>query len=70
MIGSLNTLWPWKKVLSWRINSEGLQVPYIEKPILPNQYNGDPKILWVLLFIATGFLLILILERLAQKKVN
>ncbi len=70
MIGSLNKLWPWKQVLSWRTNSEGLKVPYIEKSILPNQYEGDPQILWVLIFIGIGFLLILILERLAQKKVN
>ncbi|GAA4277874.1 DUF368 domain-containing protein [Aquimarina mytili] len=68
MIGSLNKLWPWKKVVSWRINSEGLKVPYIEKSILPNNFDGDPKIIWVLLFIAIGFLLILILERLAVKK--
>ncbi len=70
MIGSLNKLWPWKKVLSWRTNSEGIRVPFIEKSILPNQFDGDPRIIWVLLFIAIGFLLILILERLAMKKEN
>ncbi len=70
MIGSLNKLWPWKKVLSWRTNSEGLQVPFIEKSILPSQFEGDPNILMVLLFITIGFLLILILERLATQKAN
>ncbi|WP_103865255.1 DUF368 domain-containing protein [Aquimarina sp. I32.4] len=70
MIGSLNKLWPWKKVLSWRTNSEGIEVPFIEKSILPSQYENDPRILWVLLFIAIGFLLILILERLSVKKTN
>ncbi len=68
MIGSLNKLWPWKKVLSWRTNSEGIEVPFIEKSILPNQYDGDPKILWVLLFTVLGFFLILLLERLSTKK--
>ncbi|KAA1247820.1 DUF368 domain-containing protein [Aquimarina sp. RZ0] len=68
MIGSLNKLWPWKKVISWRKNSEGLQVPFIEKSILPNHFKGEPQILWVLLFISIGFLLILTLERLATKK--
>ncbi len=68
MIGSLNKLWPWKRVLSWRTNSEGLEVPYIEKSILPNYYDSDPKVIWVLSFITLGFLLILILERLAAKK--
>ncbi|MEW7280795.1 DUF368 domain-containing protein [Aquimarina sp. 2201CG1-2-11] len=70
MIGSLNKLWPWKKVLSWRTNSESIQVPFIEKSILPNQFEGDPRILWVLFFILIGFLLILILERISSKKAN
>ncbi|WP_108803630.1 DUF368 domain-containing protein [Aquimarina sp. Aq107] len=68
MIGSLNKLWPWKKVLSWRTNSEGIEVPFIEKSILPSSFDGDPRIIWVLLFITVGFLLILALERLATKK--
>ncbi len=68
MIGSLNKLWPWKKVISWRTNSEGLQVPFIEKSILPIHFDGDPRIIWVLTFVIIGFLLILILERLATKK--
>ncbi len=70
MIGSLNKLWPWKKVLSWRINAEGLEVPFLEKSIFPTQFDGDPRIIWVVLFIIVGFLLILILERLAVKKRN
>jgi putative membrane protein len=70
MIGSLNKLWPWKKVISWRTNSEGLQVPFIEKSIFPTQFDGDIKIIWVLFFIALGFLLILVLERLSEKKTN
>ena len=70
MIGSLNKLWPWKKVLSSRTNSEGIQVPFIEKSILPANFDGDPRIIWVLLFVSVGFLLILILERLAIKKDN
>ncbi len=70
MIGSLNKIWPWKKVLSWRTNSEGIDVPFIEKSIMPMQFEGDPKIIWVLLFVTLGFLLILILERLAVKKAD
>ncbi len=70
MIGSLNKIWPWKKTLSWRTNSEGIEIPFLEKSILPNHFEGDPNIPWVLLFITIGFLLILILERLAVKKAN
>ncbi len=68
MIGSLNKLWPWKEVLSWRTNSEGLQIPFIEKSILPMQFDGDPRIVWVLLCTAIGFMVILVLERLALQK--
>ncbi|BAO56207.1 DUF368 domain-containing protein [Nonlabens marinus] len=68
MIGSLNKLWPWKKVLSTRTNSEGLEVPFLEQSILPSQYDGDPQLLWVIALIVIGFLLILILERFAIKK--
>ncbi|MDY8133978.1 DUF368 domain-containing protein [Aquimarina sp. 2201CG5-10] len=70
MIGSLNKLWPWKKVLSWRTNSEGIQVSFLEQSILPMQYDGDPRILWVILFVIIGFLLIFTLERIAIKKAN
>lgn len=38
MIGSLNKLWPWKKVLEWRINSQGEEVPFLEKSIAPWNY--------------------------------
>jgi len=70
MIGSLNKIWPWKKVLSWRTNSEGLKVPFVEKSILPIHFDGDAKILWVLLFVVIGFLSIILLERLATTKEN
>jgi putative membrane protein len=68
MIGSLNKLWPWKEILSTRTNSAGLEVPFLEKSVLPSQFNGDPQILWVCILIVIGFLLILMLERFAVKK--
>jgi len=68
MIGSLNKLWPWKRELSTRINSKGLEVPFLEESILPSNFEGDPMILWVCVLTLIGFLLILILERWAVKK--
>jgi putative membrane protein len=68
MIGSLNKLWPWKEILSTRTNSAGLEVPFLEKSVLPSQFDGDPQILWVCILIVIGFLLILMLERFAVKK--
>ncbi len=68
MIGSLNKLWPWKQVLTTRINSKGLEVPFLEKSILPTNYNGDPQLLWVLVLVLAGFFLILMMEQWAIKK--
>lgn len=70
MIGSLNKIWPWKKILSTRLNSEGLEVPLLEKSILPNNFEGDSKIIWAIVFMIIGFLTILILERLGKGKEN
>lgn len=68
MIGSLNKIWPWKNVLSTRINSEGLEVPLLEKSILPTNFNGDNQLVLAIVFMIIGFALILILERLGSDK--
>jgi len=68
MIGSLNKIWPWKKTMSYRINSEGIEVPLLEESILPTNYAGDNQLLLALVFIVVGFLTILVLERLGQQK--
>lgn len=68
MIGALNKVWPWKEILSYRENSHGEQVPLMEKSILPGHFDGDPKILWVLVFAVIGFLTIFLLERFANAK--
>lgn len=70
MIGSLNKIWPWKKVLSTRINSEGLEIPLLEKSILPTSYIGDNQLILAILFMIIGFALILILEYLGKGKEN
>lgn len=68
MIGALNKVWPWKKILSYSENSHGEQVPLMEKSILPAHFDGDPQILWVLVFAIIGFLVIFLLERFANAK--
>ncbi len=68
MIGSLNKLWPWKLVLKTRVNSHGEEVPFLEQSILPQNFQGDTLILSAIGLMITGFLLILILERVASKK--
>ncbi len=68
MVGALNKIWPWKEVLQFRINHAGEQIPFIERSILPQNYDGDPQILSAILFAIIGFLTIFLLERIAVKK--
>lgn len=68
MIGALNKIWPWKEVLKFRTNSHGEQVPFLEKSVLPSSYPEEPLILYAILFMAIGFLLIFILERVSINK--
>lgn len=67
MIGSLNKLWPWRNVISTRVNSKGDTVPFIEESVLPAAYNGDPQLIAVLIAMLVGFLSVFILERFGKK---
>jgi len=67
MVGSLNKVWPWKEVLETRINSHGEVVPYIDKSILPQNFNGEPKIAMAIVLAILGFVLIFGMEKMASK---
>lgn len=68
IIGSLNKIWPWKKVLTYRTNSHGEQVPFNELSISPFSYDGNPQLVQAVILAAFGFMLILMLEKIAVKK--
>ena len=68
MIGALNKIWPWKQVLQYRLNHAGQEVPFIERSILPQNYDGSPQIIYAIIFAIIGFLTIFLLEKLAVKK--
>jgi len=68
VVGSLNKIWPWKEVLSYRTNSHGEKVPFNEASISPFSYDGDPQLLLSIILALIGFSLILLLEKLAVKK--
>ncbi|WP_299123921.1 DUF368 domain-containing protein [uncultured Winogradskyella sp.] len=70
MIGSLNKIWPWKKILKTRVNSKGEEVTLLDKSILPSSYDGDNQIVMAIIFIVIGFATILILEGLGKQKNN
>jgi putative membrane protein len=68
MVGALNKIWPWKQIISYRVNSHGEQVPFLERSILPNQYAGEPLLFYAVLLAIMGFFTIFLLEKLATTK--
>ena len=67
MIGSLNKIWPWKVVLTYRTNSNGIEVPLNEKSVSPFNFDGDPQFLQAVGLMLFGFLIILFLEKISNK---
>jgi len=69
MIGSLNKVWPWKEVIAYRLNQEGLQVPAFDKSVLPGRYlevtQQDPQVFYAILFAAAGIFLVVAIEKTA-----
>lgn len=67
LIGSLNKLWPWRNVLEYRTDSKGETVPFLEKSVMPGQFEGDPQVLISIVLMVIGFVVILGLERLGKQ---
>lgn len=67
MMGSLNRLWPWKHVISYRLNSHGEEVPLLEESVLPHAYEGEPQLALVIISILLGFLVVWGIDRLSSK---
>ena len=69
MIGSLNKVWPWKEVMAFRLNHEGIQVPAFDKSVWPGRYlevtGQDPQIFYAILFAAVGVFLVVAIEKTA-----
>lgn len=69
MIGSLNKVWPWKEVVAYRVNHDGVQVAAFDKSILPWDYMAktgqDPLVLKSILCAALGVILVVSIEKLA-----
>jgi len=68
MIGSLNKIWPWRNVLQTRVDSSGTVVPFLERSVLPWQFEGEPYLLLSHLMIIAGVLLVLLLERVERNQ--
>ncbi len=63
MLGSLNKVWPWKRVVETYIDSHGAEKPLVEVNMLPDQYLWQAIVLAVL-----GFAIVYFLEKLSGKK--
>ena len=71
MLGSLNKVWPWKIILSWRVNSQGEEVPLLVKSVSPFHPGIDhPYFLLALFLMVLGASLMFIFDRLELKRVQ
>ncbi len=71
MIGSLRKVWPWKEVLQTMIDRHGVEVPLVERNILPslmvnNAFNFE--IVYALVAALLGVTLVLLVERIATSR--
>ena len=66
ILGSLNKIWPWKRILETRTIGEKEII--IDQNTSPFSYDGDPQLIFALIAAIIGFSLIFILERSASKK--
>ncbi|SHJ41379.1 DUF368 domain-containing protein [Pseudozobellia thermophila] len=66
IIGSLNKIWPWKRVLETR--NIGEKIITIDENVSPFAYEGNNQLAVALIAAIIGFLVIFILERTAAKK--
>lgn len=67
ILGSLNKIWPWKKVLETRVFDDKVIV-IDDQNVLPGAFEGEPQVLLAIILAVLGFSLIFTLERLASKK--
>jgi len=70
MLGSLNKIWPWRNVISTRINSSGEEVPFLEKSVLPGAFEGDAQVTGVIILVLIGFGLVFILDRFGKQTIK
>ncbi len=64
ILGSLNKIWPWKRVLETKIFGKKV-ISVNEVNISPFNFEGDNQLLYAILIALLGFCVIFILERLA-----
>jgi putative membrane protein len=66
ILGSLNKIWPWKKILE--VIQIGKKEIIIDENISPFAFEGDSQLTFAIVSAMIGFSLIFILEKTASKK--
>ncbi len=66
VLGSLNKIWPWKRVLESKMIEDKLII-LREESISPLNFVGDNQLLFAIILMILGFLTIIILEKIAVK---
>ncbi|MEC7264335.1 MAG: DUF368 domain-containing protein [Bacteroidota bacterium] len=67
ILGSLNKIWPWKKVLETKVFGDKVVVTD-DMNVWPSAFEGDSKLMLAIILAVIGFSLIFILEKAASKK--
>jgi putative membrane protein len=62
MLGALLKVWPWKEIISYRLNSKGLEVPFEQLNRLPEWMNND-QIVGATIVAIIGFACVFLLEK-------
>jgi len=67
ILGSLNKIWPWKRILETKTIGKKIVVLKDEN-VLPFNFDGEHQLMYAIITAILGFSLIFILEKVASKK--
>jgi putative membrane protein len=71
MLGSLNKVWPWRKVLEYVTSNQGTQIPVFDRSIWPWNYltvtGKDPQVFQAILMMALGVFIVVLIEKFAER---
>ncbi|MBB1485018.1 DUF368 domain-containing protein [Oceanospirillum sp. D5] len=66
LIGSLQQIWPWKQMISYKLNAHGEAVPIVQENLLPEGFElitgADAQLVPVIILMIAGFMLVMAFE--------
>lgn len=66
ILGSLGKIWPWRNIITYRTNSKGESVPFLERVVWPSGFEGDPMTIGCLIAILLGIWVVYLFGRLEK----